>query len=367
MLKKHGSPTAASAPSAASSFPSTEPNPYLSDASSGGGGGDDSYVAAAGEFVLTEGAAGGADARARAESADDGGGFEEDPGAAKVQGFLRQVFRGLVASTGGGSKELGKAEFDLLGQLVGLESPKKLRTDVLSAVGQMASTGLVLRNFLRGFTSKGLPTPGTGSVPSAVWAAVAAPTMGQVLGDTGKRELLETELSRWVKAIGKFGEEEAPVKDEREGGGGGGGGDDGDENSFGDEDDEDDEDYEPWQLGGSDIGAYPDAQAMKLKYAIQGRKQGEEDLGEGRAGVVRKCIEVGGDAAAADAGAAAGAVVVRACKCISKRQQSLEETERELAIMRKLVGVAGVSQLVDVFEAPDRLFVVSELCEGGEL
>jgi len=64
---------------------------------------------------------------------------------------------------------------------------------------------------------------------------------------------------------------------------------------------------------------------------------------------------------------------VFACKCISKKQQSLEETERELAIMRKLsspgsASIAGmVSQLVDVFESPERLFVVTELCAGGEL
>jgi serine/threonine protein kinase len=102
---------------------------------------------------------------------------------------------------------------------------------------------------------------------------------------------------------------------------------------------------------------------MRVKYELRGPKQGEEDLGEGRAGVVRKCILK----ASSDVETGSDAVVVRACKCISKKQQTLEETQRELDIMKKLVGKANVSQLLDVFEAPDRLFLISELCEGGEL
>jgi serine/threonine protein kinase len=31
------------------------------------------------------------------------------------------------------------------------------------------------------------------------------------------------------------------------------------------------------------------------------------------------------------------------------------------------LGVPGVCQLLDLYEAPDRLFLVTELCEGGEL
>ena len=30
-------------------------------------------------------------------------------------------------------------------------------------------------------------------------------------------------------------------------------------------------------------------------------------------------------------------------------------------------SLANVVQLVDVFEAPEKLFLISELCEGGEL
>ena len=70
-------------------------------------------------------------------------------------------------------------------------------------------------------------------------------------------------------------------------------------------------------------------------------------MGEGKAGVVRKCVDLSANATAG-AGAGAAGAVVRACKCIAKRQQSLEETERELAIMRKLSGVPGVSQILDV-------------------
>ena len=63
--------------------------------------------------------------------------------------------------------------------------------------------------------------------------------------------------------------------------------DDADGNSF--EDDEDAEGYEPWSLA-SHHASQP-AAAMAQRYELLGRKQGEEDLGEGRAGVVRKCLE----------------------------------------------------------------------------
>jgi serine/threonine protein kinase len=188
--------------------------------------------------------------------------------------------------------------------------------------------------------------------------------------------------------------------------------DDADGNSF--EDDEDAEGYEPWSLARHH--ASQPAAAMAQRYELLGRKQGEEDLGEGRAGVVRKCLE---RLPEADEGQGQGQAVVRACKCISKRQQSEEETDRELAIMRKLrgnksafrkrdslfrclsraraltllfsrptlntipsehhsrfkrfwpslcwLGVPGVCQLLALYEAPDRLFLVTELCGGGEL
>jgi len=144
-------------------------------------------------------------------------------------------------------------------QLVGLESPKKLRADLLSAAGCAPLTGLSAPNFVRGFTNKSFPTPGTGSVPTVVWGAIAATTMGKVLAEPPKRELLETELSRWAKAIGKFVDGDGEVA---EGSGGGGGGGD-DDNDFGDEDDEDDEDYEPWELG-PEHGAET-VEAMKAK------------------------------------------------------------------------------------------------------
>lgn len=115
--------------------------------------------------------------------------------------------------------------------------------------------------------------------------------------------------------------------------------DEGDGNSFEDDDDDDDEGYEPWALAAHH--ASMPAASMAAKYALLGRKQGEDDLGEGRAGVVRKCLEVGQQGQEPSEGQQAAdgqQLVVRACKCISKRQQSEEETDRELAILRKLRG-----------------------------
>ena len=77
------------------------------------------------------------------------------------------------------------------------------------------------------------------------------------------------------------------------------------------------------------------------RYELLGRKQGEEDLGEGRAGVVRKCVErqeLPKEEEQQGEEAEQQLPLVRACKCISKKQQSEEETDRELAIMRKLIG-----------------------------
>ena len=131
-LKKRGvSPSASLTAEAAAAAPAGA-NPYLA-----GGGDDDSYVAATASAVLSEeagggaaaggedGAAagaedgsggGGAAAAAGVASADDGG-FDEDEGVAKISAILKAIFRGLVAARGGASKELGLAEFDLLGQV----------------------------------------------------------------------------------------------------------------------------------------------------------------------------------------------------------------------------------------------------------
>eukprot|EP00613_Pedinella_sp_CCMP2098_P075369 CAMPEP_0171913542 /NCGR_PEP_ID=MMETSP0993-20121228/11786_1 /TAXON_ID=483369 /ORGANISM="non described non described, Strain CCMP2098" /LENGTH=369 /DNA_ID=CAMNT_0012547539 /DNA_START=51 /DNA_END=1156 /DNA_ORIENTATION=+ len=216
---------------------------------------------------------------------DDDDVFEEDlEETAAMASDLKRIFRQLVSLSGQyagersgegtAPKELGKAEFDLLGQVVGLEDAKRLRSDLLSGAGKPPSTGLNLRNFLAGFLHKGTPVPGTGSVPSAVWKAVAAPDMGSLLLDGPKRELLETELSRWNKALHTRGE--------ASGVGGGGGHDYDNDNEDGEESDDendfDDEgDIEPW-----DLGLEFKAGSMcefKAKYVLQGKKQGEEDLG----------------------------------------------------------------------------------------
>jgi len=98
---------------------SGEQNPYLA-------GGDD-YVAPGAADVLE-----GEDApkQHEGEEEEDGGGGDvpcgdDDEGddvdetSVKVKQQLSRIFTYLLSCTGGGSKELGKPEFDLLGQVRG--------------------------------------------------------------------------------------------------------------------------------------------------------------------------------------------------------------------------------------------------------
>ena len=181
-----------------------EENPYLSS--------DGTYVAASAEAVL-QGDVEEVELEAAEEGADDGGSAaevevfdEEDEETAAITPKLKRIFKLLLGCTGGGSKELGKPEFDLLGQLVGLEDSKIFRSELLSAAGLAPLSGLSMRNFARAFVSKQLAVPGSSSVPSAVWKAVSAAQMGDLLKDAQKRQLLETELDRWTKALGKHAE-----------------------------------------------------------------------------------------------------------------------------------------------------------------
>ena len=366
---------------------------------------------------------------------------------ANVKALLSAIFKSLLSLTGTSERVLGKAEFDLLGSVCGLEDSKKLREDLTSAAAETRAArgggkggrgrgksaggrgggalvdrkGLSCAEFVAAFTSQALPVPGSSVLPSAVWKHVEADTMGPLLKDDKRRALLETELGRWHKALDVYGESS-----------------DGEYEDEDDEDDEDEEDadsdpeggervngiatddeYEPWELGPEGVSG--GVEEMRARFEVLGKKRhGERNLGDGVSGVVRKCRERvakeeapdssgsgsggegggdGGEAAAAAAAAAAaveggsfadsGSGRVLACKIISKKQHNQEKTTRELQIMRRLAGVTGhpsgggsgggggapssssslanVVQLVDVFEAPEKLFLISELCEGGEL
>ena len=346
---------------------------------------------------------------------DEEEGDEEDASVAKVKEQLQFLFKSLLSLTGTSERVLGKAEFDLLQTVCGLEDSKKFRADLVSASLEAKQGSLVDRQrglswseFLAAFTSANLPVPGSSSVPSAVWKTINAEKMGPLLRDDKRRLLLETELGRWNKALDVYGESSS----------------DGEYDDDDDDDDDDDvpsdpesgernngeatdDEYEPWDLGSEWVSG--GVEEMRERFEVLGAKRhGEKDLGWGRAGVVRKCREkqrrdesnpdearnkpgraeqeVGleeeqrhettageGAGGAAAAGSFAGAAPrgkgrVLACKIISKKQQSATDTTRELEIMRRLQSAeANVVQLVDVFEAPEKLFVMSELCEGGEL
>mmetsp|Transcript_11060 Transcript_11060/g.25929 ORF Transcript_11060/g.25929 Transcript_11060/m.25929 type:complete len:634 (+) Transcript_11060:119-2020(+) len=84
-------------------------------------------------------------------------------------------------------------------------------------------------------------------------------------------------------------------------------------------------------------------------------RQDRTQLGEGRAGHVFTCTEK-------------STKKLFACKNIAKSNQSIIECRREVAILTKIRGTCPhIIQLQDVFEDTKSLFLVTELCQGGEL
>ncbi|CAI5532779.1 unnamed protein product, partial [Closterium sp. Naga37s-1] len=87
-------------------------------------------------------------------------------------------------------------------------------------------------------------------------------------------------------------------------------------------------------------------------------KVDKNELGRGRFGVIRACVDrVTGERLA--------------CKTISKGmlqcQQDIEDVRREVAVMEMLQGHPDVVNLRSTFEDAQDVHLVMELCEGGEL
>jgi serine/threonine protein kinase len=51
----------------------------------------------------------------------------------------------------------------------------------------------------------------------------------------------------------------------------------------------------------------------------------------------------------------------------SKRRGHVESIKREVEVLRRLAGSLAVVRLVDAYEDDDSVFIVQELCRGGEL
>jgi len=93
------------------------------------------------------------------------------------------------------------------------------------------------------------------------------------------------------------------------------------------------------------------ADAFSESYKIDAGRM----LGAGTAGSVYKCTE-------------RGTKTRFACKIVIKSsQESIIECEREIEIMKKMNGCDNIISFKEKFEDPEYLFLVQELCVGGEL
>ncbi|KAI8470975.1 MAG: kinase-like domain-containing protein [Monoraphidium minutum] len=88
------------------------------------------------------------------------------------------------------------------------------------------------------------------------------------------------------------------------------------------------------------------------------------ELGKGGNGVVRIVTpRAGGEELACKA----IAKVLPADASESKRAGHVDAIKREVEVMRRLAGSLAVVRLADVFEDDDNVYIVQELCSGGEL
>jgi len=105
-------------------------------------------------------------------------------------------------------------------------------------------------------------------------------------------------------------------------------------------------------LGKAGLGAAESAEELLRRFQLG------EELGRGEFGLTRRCTD-----------AVKGEKL--ACKSISKRKLrssvDIEDVRREVAIMRSLPSHANVVRLREAFEDSDAVYLVMEVCEGGEL
>jgi calcium-dependent protein kinase len=103
---------------------------------------------------------------------------------------------------------------------------------------------------------------------------------------------------------------------------------------------------------GKGLAAAESAEGLLRRYQLG------EELGRGEFGLTRRCTD-----------AVTGEKL--ACKSISKRKLrssvDIEDVRREVAIMRSLPSHANVVRLREAFEDSDAVYLVMEVCEGGEL
>lgn len=83
-----------------------------------------------------------------------------------------------------------------------------------------------------------------------------------------------------------------------------------------------------------------------------------DELGEGEFGTTSLCLEK-------------STRKTYACKAIPKvklfRENDIEDVRREIEIMHHLVGIPNVISIKGAYEDPVVVYIVMELCEGGEL
>jgi hypothetical protein len=97
---------------------------------------------------------------------------------------------------------------------------------------------------------------------------------------------------------------------------------------------------------------------------VEARYEFGRELGKGGNGVVRAVVD---RATGEEFACKAIRKVLPADASDKKRAGHVESIRREVEVMRRLAGSLAAVRLVDVFEDDDSVYIIQELCRGGEL
>jgi calcium-dependent protein kinase len=115
------------------------------------------------------------------------------------------------------------------------------------------------------------------------------------------------------------------------------------------------------------LQATPELAYIDLGYSrdIDAKYEWGKELGKGGNGVVREVTSK--ETGEVFACKAIGKHLTGADVSEKKRSGHIDSIRRELEVLRRLSGSLNVVKLIDVYEDEQNVYVVQELCKGGEL